>query len=483
MNRRSALAAAAACFAGFVIGLAVYALSVHWLGVYGWAIFVAVPVTMGYASVWAANRVAPVRGKGEAVRIAVLSMLAACALAIAVAIEGAICVLMVLPLALPLSAAGGCLAQATLSRRALPPMALLPPILASGEFIVGPPPKEWAVRTEVIAAAPPDAVWRHVVAFEQLPPPRELLFRAGVAYPIRAEIRGSGPGAIRRCVFSTGAFVEPITVWDEPRKLAFDVADQPATMRELSPWDVDAPHLRGYFKSTRGQFVLTPLPGGKTLLEGTTWYSNRLAPEFYWRLWTEYLLHAIHERVLHAIARRAEASLSVKDLEPFVNTRADRLPRADARDEVGDHRHRVGARVQNFERVFASNPADRNQRAVRRLASRAQSVETGDRIGTRFARCREHRAERDVVHRFPGRPPQLILVVRGETKQRVLADHVARDRRREILLAHVQARAHQESDVGPVVDNEQRAPLAAGFADRLGLLEALAGSRFLATPL
>ena len=65
--------------------------------------------------------------------------------------------------------------------------------------------------------APPEAVWKQVVAFSEIPPPTELLFRAGIAYPVRAEITGHGPGAVRHCVFSTGPFVEPIEIWDRAR--------------------------------------------------------------------------------------------------------------------------------------------------------------------------------------------------------------------------------------------------------------------------
>jgi hypothetical protein len=54
-------------------------------------------------------------------------------------------------------------------------------------------------------------------------------------------------GAVRHCNFTTGSFVEPITVWDEPRLLKFEVVEQPAPMKELSFWDIDAPHLHDYF--------------------------------------------------------------------------------------------------------------------------------------------------------------------------------------------------------------------------------------------
>src|SRR5207247_3347954 len=70
------------------------------------------------------------------------------------------------------------------------------------------------VVTSVEIAAPPEKVWPHVQGFADLPPPAEWFFRTGIAYPVRARISGTGVGAVRRCEFSTGPFVEPITVWD-----------------------------------------------------------------------------------------------------------------------------------------------------------------------------------------------------------------------------------------------------------------------------
>src|SRR5256884_7520937 len=63
-------------------------------------------------------------------------------------------------------------------------------------------------------AAQPEQVWKHVVTVSELPEPTEWFFRAGLAYPQRARIVGSGIGAVRYCDFSTGPFVEPIEVWD-----------------------------------------------------------------------------------------------------------------------------------------------------------------------------------------------------------------------------------------------------------------------------
>ena len=62
----------------------------------------------------------------------------------------------------------------------------------------------------------------------------------------------------------------------------------------------------GFFAAERGQFELVPQPDGATLLRGTTWYRHGLHPEGYWRLWSDWMLHTIHRRVLEHIRSQAE---------------------------------------------------------------------------------------------------------------------------------------------------------------------------------
>jgi hypothetical protein len=156
--------------------------------------------------------------------------------------------------------------------------------------------------------APAEIVWRHVVSFSELTEPPRWFFRLGIAYPVRATLEGRGVGAVRLCEFSTGAFVEPITAWEEPRRLAFDVTAQPPPLIELSPYrSVHPPHVDGYFRSRRGEFRLVPLPGQRTRLEGSTWYELDMAPPLYWRLWADAIIRVIHYRVLAHIKRLAEA--------------------------------------------------------------------------------------------------------------------------------------------------------------------------------
>ncbi|RZK09582.1 MAG: hypothetical protein EOO46_13430 [Flavobacterium sp.] len=136
--------------------------------------------------------------------------------------------------------------------------------------------------------------------------PKEFIFKTGIAYPINAKIEGSGIGAVRYCNFTTGSFVEPITIWERPNLLQFTVEEQPAPLKEISFWDLDAPHLHDYFVSKQGQFKLTKLKNGTTLLEGTTWYYHDIKPSFYWNIWSKYIVHKIHNRVLEHIKHNSE---------------------------------------------------------------------------------------------------------------------------------------------------------------------------------
>jgi hypothetical protein len=153
----------------------------------------------------------------------------------------------------------------------------------------------------------PEAVWPHVIAFAPLPPPTEWLFQTGIAYPVRARIEGEGVGAVRYCEFSTGPFVEPITVWDAPTRLGFSVTEQPRPMDELSPYDdLLAPHLDSSLRSQRGEFLLSPLPYGRTRIEARTWYTLDMRPSGYWHIWSDAIIHRIHVRVLEHVRQQAE---------------------------------------------------------------------------------------------------------------------------------------------------------------------------------
>ncbi len=297
---------------------AVLAAGVVWLGThllqsYGWALFAGLPFCMGFITALIVSFGNETRWS-DAMGSAVLACVFVGGILMAVALEGVICILMAAPLAILLAfmgAAFGCAVSLSVEAgtrgRLMCVNLLVLPLLLGGEKLMKPEAELIAVHTRIEIAAPATTVWRHVVSFSQLPEPTEAIFKAGIAYPIRAEINGQGVGAVRLCLFSTGPFVEPITVWDEPRLLRFAVTSNPEPMQEWTPYrEVHAPHLRGFLESEQGQFFLTPRPGGGTILEGTTWYRHGLWPSHYWQVWSDYIIHTIHRRVLDHIKRLAE---------------------------------------------------------------------------------------------------------------------------------------------------------------------------------
>lgn len=242
-----------------------------------------------------------------------VSLIIFCAGLLFFAFEGIICLIMAAPIGLIFSWIGHRIGRMILLEGVLgyPPLMVIlfifsVPAIMAFENNIKVENELRSVTTTVEINAPSHIVWKNVIQFPQLKEPEEWLFKAGIAYPINAEIKGQGNGAIRYCNFSTGSFVEPITNWNEPHFLQFDVIDQPEPMKELSPYDIHPNHLHGYWVSKKGQFKLTELPNGNTQLEGTTWYINRIKPDIYWTLWSDYIVHKIHERVLNHIKTESE---------------------------------------------------------------------------------------------------------------------------------------------------------------------------------
>lgn len=293
------------------ICIAMVSVCVYLIQDYGAALFMGTPIIMGATSAYIYNR-PYTRGVLASIMVAELSIFLSGLILLLFAFEGIICLVMLLPIAGGMAMLGALIGimiasiQPQQSIMLLIPMSFLP-VLAGAEHAVRDLP-EYEVLTTIEIDASPEAVWPNVVGFSDLDDPPSWFFQLGIAYPKRATIIGSGVGAVRHCEFSTGPFIEPITVWDQPKRLAFDVRSQPAPMHELSPYRyVHPPHLDGYLRCKRGEFRLIDLQDGRTRLEGKTWYEYEIFPQSYWTLWTDMLIHRIHHRVLTHIKKLSEA--------------------------------------------------------------------------------------------------------------------------------------------------------------------------------
>lgn len=282
---------------------------IYGVGEYGMALFVLTPIFLGIAPVIIYGIKKSVT-YNQALQLGFLSLFGYVLGLMVFAIEGLICIVMMLPLGCLLTWLGIALGYAIVrksSKNASAAMWMLLiaiPITSYLEKDSELPLHK--VITSIEIEASPQTVWENLIEFPVMDEPEEFIFKTGIAYPIDSNIEGTGVGAVRYCNFTTGSFVEPITIWDEPNLLQFDVLEQPAPMKEISFWDISAPHLNDYFMSKKGQFKLIELPNGNTLLEGITWYEHRIKPAIYWKLWSDQIIHKIHHRVLTHIKKTAE---------------------------------------------------------------------------------------------------------------------------------------------------------------------------------
>jgi hypothetical protein len=295
-----------------VMGLLMVLVATNVEHMYGWALFVVLPVLMGMEAVVLLGRGRRV-SLAESMGAAALSMAILGGILVGVAAEGIICLAMAAPLAIPLALLGGAAGYALQRSPATQhPMTFLllvgiMPYGATVERALQPPAEIFMTTTSIEFEASPERVWQAVLQPASLAPPSQLLFRAGVAYPRASHIEGTGPSATRYCDFSTGKLVEPVLIWDHLRQLRFRVASNPLPMEEWTPYArIHPPHLDGFLVSRQGEFRLTPLPNGGTHLEASTWYQHHLWPARYWRWWSDSIIHQVHGMVLENIRRRAE---------------------------------------------------------------------------------------------------------------------------------------------------------------------------------
>ena len=286
-------------------------ISINYLGDYGWSVFLFIPFLLGFLPPYISGKKIEIT-KSTAYKLSFIALGLASFALLVFAIEGLICLLMASPLLILAVWLGSYLGYKSSNSNFMDPtnttIVLVALSLGFMSFDYFNKPKDLIpVKTKIIVNASIEKVWTNVVTFDKIDEPTDWIFKTGIAYPTDATIVGQGVGAVRYCNFTTGSFIEPITTWNEPNLLQFDVREQPVPMNELNPfWEVHPPHLDGYFKSYKGQFKLTKISENQTELEGTTWYKVDIYPEIYWKGWSDFIVHRIHERVLNHIKLESE---------------------------------------------------------------------------------------------------------------------------------------------------------------------------------
>ena len=163
------------------------------------------------------------------------------------------------------------------------------------------------VSDTITVNAPPDKVWKNVVAFKRIKQPDKYwLFRIGMPSPVESTVTGYYEGAGRKCIFSNGyIFDEKIATYQPGVNLTFDVTHQPRD-----------PEIMNHIDILRGQFLLKDNHDGTTTLTGNSWYRLYVFPVWYYDIWAESITRNVHLRVMEHIKELSEGG--VESLESKV---------------------------------------------------------------------------------------------------------------------------------------------------------------------
>lgn len=284
------------------------------LGLYGASLFLGAPFIIGITTSFIVNK-KKIVSFGHTLGIVCSALLFGSFALLGFAIEGFMCLIMASPIIFLMGSVGALLgrsiAKMTYHRSTMMSLSLFPLMLVVE--LVSPPHSHFESAESIDVAAPPAAVWDSVVHMGPIPDAPAIPFRWGLAYPMRGEIMGTGVGAIRRGIFSTGTAYERVTEWQPNYKLSFIVLSDPPSMNELMPYShINTPHTQGYFRTRDARFTITPLANGKTRLTLATQHDLNLAPEPYWVPMAQWAIHANKVRVLRHFKDQAEASAAKK---------------------------------------------------------------------------------------------------------------------------------------------------------------------------
>jgi hypothetical protein len=237
--------------------------------------------------------------------------------AAALALEGAICIVMASPIMVAMGMLGGAALGLTVSirraRSAPAPMVVaalvLPFLLGPAEARLPPADDLRTVTTTIDIEAPPEVVWRHVVRVPLIRDDEQttgLFQRVGIPRPLEATLDRDGVGGLREARFAGGIqFHERITEWEPGRRLGFTIE----TDADSIPAEVLDAHVRvggEHFDVVFGRFTLEP-HGSGTRLRLESQHHLRTHLNFYAHLWTDAVMRDVQSNICRVIRRRAEA--------------------------------------------------------------------------------------------------------------------------------------------------------------------------------
>lgn len=242
------------------------------LAIYGWAMFIILPVVLGFAIGALNNRTGKIVGLLTGLGVFLVILLIA-------GLEGYVCVPICLPLIIPFIFIGAILSKLTkrmrvisekkrLNAMALPLVVFL--IFAPLEMALVDSTNEIrVVRSVIILPHSPEEVFNAVKSIKKVEGDKPFLMKLDLPVPIKCVLEKEEVGATRICYFEKGRIVQRITSFEPGRVLSMDIISYELTGRDWLEF-IDADYTfelvgEKHCKMTR-----------------VTRYKSNLAPRQYW---------------------------------------------------------------------------------------------------------------------------------------------------------------------------------------------------------
>ena len=163
-------------------------------------------------------------------------------------------------------------------------------------------PFKEAAATRIRLDARSEAVWNHLLFYEEVPGRPPFPLRMLLPHPVRTEGVKTRVGATVRCAYSGGHLVKRITHVEPRHFLQFEVVEQ-----DLG--------IESCILTLCGSYTLSAC-GPTTEVTIMTNYHAYLRPRYVWRPLEAFLMHQLHSHILRGVGAFALSKDPIK--RPFV---------------------------------------------------------------------------------------------------------------------------------------------------------------------
>ncbi|HYL99009.1 MAG TPA: hypothetical protein VEZ90_08650 [Blastocatellia bacterium] len=154
------------------------------------------------------------------------------------------------------------------------------------------------ILTTVRFNAPPEALWRGILFYEEVSFPPPLILRLFLPHPVRTSGDKTRTGSTVLCVYSAGRLIKMITEVEPPNLVRFDVLEQ-----RLG--------IEGCITTMSGSYQIRPGHDGSDVILRTC-YRGHLRPRALWRPLERFLAHRVHRYILSGMSVKLDRLDSAK---------------------------------------------------------------------------------------------------------------------------------------------------------------------------